>query len=179
MKLLSELTAIRPYMDGGNILAADDPRLFQYPIVYVSEPGFWTVSDKEAENLRSYLHKGGFLIFDDFVGPQWYNFAEKLQTVLPGAKLVPLDASHQIFHAFFDIEQLPTHHPYENITTEQAVYFGVFEDNDPAKRLMLIVNYNNDIGEYWEWSDQGFFPIDLSNEAYKLGINYIVYAMTH
>jgi hypothetical protein len=60
-----------------------------------------------------------------------------------------------------------------------SLFYGVYEDNDPSKRLMAIVNYNNDIGESWEWSDRGFIPIDLTNEAYKLGINYIVYAMTH
>jgi hypothetical protein len=59
------------------------------------------------------------------------------------------------------------------------VYLGLFEDNDPTKRLMAILNYNNDIGDYWEWSDMGYYPIDLSNEAYKFGVNYLVYAMTH
>ena len=58
-------------------------------------------------------------------------------------------------------------------------YLGLFEDNDPTKRLAVIANYNNDIGEYWEFSDVGWYPIDLSNEAYKLGVNYVIYAMTH
>ena len=58
-------------------------------------------------------------------------------------------------------------------------FYGIFEDNDPSKRLMVIVNYNNDIGDFWEWSDAGFIPIELSNEAYKLGVNYLIYAMTH
>ena len=58
-------------------------------------------------------------------------------------------------------------------------YFGIFEDNDPAKRLMVIANYNNDVAEYWEWSDTGMLPIDMSNEAYKLGVNYMVYGLTH
>ena len=69
-----------------------------------------------------------------------------------------------------------THPSNYNVIPE---FFGIFEDNDPNKRLMVIANYNNDIGDYWEWSDAGFLPIDLSNEAYKLGVNYIVYAMTH
>jgi hypothetical protein len=59
------------------------------------------------------------------------------------------------------------------------VFYGVFEDNDPSKRLLLIANYNNDIGESWEWSDTGFFPIEINNTAFKLGVNYIVYSMTH
>ncbi|HEX5831833.1 MAG TPA: DUF4159 domain-containing protein, partial [Gemmatimonadaceae bacterium] len=58
-------------------------------------------------------------------------------------------------------------------------FYGVYEDNDPSQRLLLIANYNNDIGDYWEWSDEGILPLQLSNEAYKLGVNYVVYAMTH
>ena len=58
-------------------------------------------------------------------------------------------------------------------------YFGIFEDNDPTKRLMVIANHNNDVAEYWEWSGTGFFPVDPSNEAYKLGVNYMMYALTH
>ena len=58
-------------------------------------------------------------------------------------------------------------------------FYGMFEDNDPEKRLLFIVNYDTDIGDYWEWSDMDYVPIDLSNEAYKLGINYIIYSMTH
>lgn len=180
MKLLSELTAIRPYLDGGNILSADDPELFKYPVAYLSEPGYWTVSDTEAANLRSYLLKGGFLIVDDFEGEHWLNFEDKMRRVLPGAVFVPLDPSYPVFHAFFDIESL------ENLSLGNyraqwapSVYYGIFEDNDPKKRLMVVANYNNDIGDYWEWSDMGYFPIELSNEAYKLGINYIIYALTH
>ena len=58
-------------------------------------------------------------------------------------------------------------------------YFGLHEANDPERRLMVIANYNNDIGEYWEYSGTGWYPIDLSNDAYKLGVNYVIYAMTH
>jgi hypothetical protein len=163
-------------LDGGNILAADDPELFKYPVAYLCEPGFWTVTNEEAESLRNYLRKGGFLIIDDFVGEQWFNFVERMRQVLPDGRLVPLEVSHPIFHAFFDLESLDHVHPNFGA---QAEYHGIFEDNDPTKRLMVIVNYNNDIGDYWEWSDAGFIPIELSNEAYKLGVNYVVYAMTH
>ena len=62
---------------------------------------------------------------------------------------------------------------------DPAVFYGIYEDNDPAKRLLAIVNYNNDIGEDWEWSDAGTLPVDVTNQAYKLGVNYVIYAMTH
>ncbi len=175
--MLTELTHVAPHGVGTNILAADDPELFKYPVAYLSEPGHWSVSDTEAENLRAYLRKGGFLIFDDFVGGEWYNFEEKIGKVLPGIRPIRMTADHPIFHSFYDIDSLDDFvHPYRWVP---AVFFGVFEDNDPAKRLLAIVNYNNDIGESWEWSDSGWIPIDISNQAYKLGINYIVYKMTH
>ena len=74
MAILKELTLIDARTDGSLILTLDDPRLFQYPIVYMWEPGFWTMTDHEAERFREYLLKGGFAIFDDFEGRQWINF---------------------------------------------------------------------------------------------------------
>lgn len=176
MRILSEVTMLRPYMEGGNVFAADDPALMQFPIAYLCEPGFWTMTPAERDGLRAYLQKGGFLIIDDFVGSHWYNFEAQVRQLLPDARLVRLDASHAVFDSFFHIESLAFTHPNFGQPSE---FYGVFEDNDPAKRLMMIVNYNNDIGDYWEWSDVGFLPIDLTNEAYKLGVNYVVYAMTH
>jgi hypothetical protein len=175
-RILHELTTISTHLDESNILALDDPELMKYPVAYMSEPGFWSLSDKEAEGLRTYLQKGGFIIFDDFAGQHWYNFAEQFHKAMPEAQLVPLDSSHAIFDSFFRIESLDFDHPYYRVKSQ---FFGVFEDNDPQKRLLAIVNYNNDIGDYWEWSDEGFLPIALSNQAYRLGVNYVVYAMTH
>lgn len=175
-RILSELTSLDAQTAGSNILAVDDPELFKYPVAYMAEPGFWTLTDDEAESLRNYLLKGGFLILDDFVGRHWFNFEQRMREVLPSARLIELDVAHPIFHSFFEIESLDVDHPYWGY---KAIFYGVFEDNDPEKRMMVLVNYNADIGESWEYSDTGFIPIELSNEAYKLGINYIVYAMTH
>ena len=176
MKIVKELSSIRPFMNGGNVFTADDPELHRFPVAYLSEPGFWTVSDAEATGLRAYLQKGGFLIFDDFFGEHWYNFELQMRKVLPNSRIVRLDTSHPIFDSFFHITSLDYSHPYFGGVSE---FHGIFEDNDPSKRLMVIVNYNNDIGDYWEWSDAGFVPIELSNEAYKLGVNYLMYALTH
>jgi hypothetical protein len=174
-KILSELSTLRVRTDASNVLALDDPELFKYPVAYLCEPGFWMPSDAEIAGLRSYLLKGGFLIVDDFVDNQWFNFAEQMRRVLPEARLVPLTPAHPVFDSFYRIKTLDYRHPYWG---QPAVFYGVFEDNDPSRRLMMIVNFNNDIAEYWEFSDTGMFPIDLSNDAYKLGVNYIVYALT-
>jgi hypothetical protein len=96
--------------------------------------------------------------------------------VLPTQRLVPLDGTHPVFHAFFEIDPTRFVSPYGGLT---PTFHGIFEDNDPAKRLQVVANYDNDLGEYWEFSDTGWVPIDLSNEAYKFGVNYIVYGMTH
>jgi hypothetical protein len=172
----SEITSIGPNFNGSNILSVDDPELFKYPVAYMSEPGFWTLTAEEIASLRDYLLKGGFLIFDDFANRHWFNFEDRMLEVLPDARIVELDATHPIFHSFFEINALDHTHPYYGL---KSIFYGIFEDNDPEKRLIAIVNYNNDIGESWEWSDTGYIPIELSNEAYKLGVNYIVYAMTH
>lgn len=179
MKILKEISTIDPYLGpaGGAIVDIGSPELFKFPLAYMSEPGYWTQTDQEAENLRRYLQKGGFLIFDDFRGGDWVNFENELKRVLPDARVVELDITNPIFHSFFDVETLDFVQFYGR--GEKALFLGVFEDNDPQKRLLLIANYNNDIGEYWEYSDTGWTPIDLSNEAYKLGVNYVVYGMTH
>ncbi len=174
--ILKELTSIGVRVDGTNILGADDPELFRYPVAYMAEPSYWTFTDREARHLRDYLAKGGFIIFDDFADRQWWEFEAAIQKLLPAARLVQLDATHPIFHSFFAIDTLDFRHPYWG---QESVFFGIFEDNDPAKRLLVIVNYNNDIGESWEWSGSGFIPIDLANRAFKLGVNYFVYALTH
>lgn len=177
MNIIKETTLIRPYMDGGNIFATDDPEFTRFPLSYISEPGGWFPTDAEILGLRNYLMKGGFMIADDFRGRDWGNFDAQMKRVIPGAQFVQLDESHPIFDSFFRIESLATlSSPYARDT---PIYLGLHEDNDPDKRLIVIANYNNDIGEYWEFSDVGWYPIDLSNEAYKLGVNYLIYAMTH
>ena len=105
------------------------------------------------------------------------NYSTQLHRVLPDAKLVPLDVSNPVYQdAFFRMKTISFPPPYGNWT---PIYYGVYENNDPTRRLMVIANYNNDIGEYWEWSDTDYAPIELNNEAYKLGVNYVMYALTH
>jgi hypothetical protein len=176
-KILNSITNMNPHVDATRVVDVGDPDLFQYPVVYATEPGFMELDDREAHALGDYLKKGGFVIFDDFRGEaDWENFRATMQRVLPGEQPVELPLSHPIFHAFFDIATLQFVQYYDRGT---PIFYGMFENNDQNKPLQLIANFNNDISEYWEFSDTGFTPIDLSNEAYKLGVNYVVYAMTH
>jgi hypothetical protein len=177
MKILNELTLARPHMDGSNILSLADPELCNYPIAYMSEPGFWSMDDDEVNGLRAYLTKGGFMIFDDFRGRDWYNLQEQMRRALPEGQWVELDPSHPIFHSFFEINDPHSMTPpYGGMPPE---FFGLYGSGDRNGRLLAIANVNNDLGEYWEFSDTGYAPVDLSNEAYKFGVNYFVYGLTH
>jgi hypothetical protein len=175
MKIINELTLLRPRIDGANVFTLADPELHNYPVAYMSEPGYWTMDEDEVKGLRTYLLKGGFIIFDDFRGPDWYNLEEQMRRALPEGRWVELDATHPIFHSFFEINDLSFLTSYNGNPT----YYGMFEGNNPGGRLMALANRDNDLGEYWEFSDTGYAPVDLSNQAYKFGVNYFMYALMH
>ena len=166
-----------------NTLMLDDPELFKYPIAYLIEPSWWTLTDREAASLRAYLQKGGFVIIDDFKvpgdfgSPGWGPFEANMKRVLPDVRFYEMQASHPIFHVFFEIDHLDIVPQAYN--AGKPIFRGVYEDNDPNNRLEMIINYNTDISQFWEWSGTGLRAIDDTNEAYKLGVNYIVYGLTH
>jgi hypothetical protein len=177
-QILQELTALDIHLDGSRILTLDDPELTKFPIAFMWEPGFWDLTDREADAFRAWLLKGGFAVFEDFDGrAQWENFEEQMRRVLPQGRWVRLEGTNRIFDSFFainDIEAIV--HPMSGI---RPSYFGLYEDNDPGKRLMVVANFDNDVPEYWEWSGRGLFPFANTNEAYKLGVNYMIYGLTH
>jgi hypothetical protein len=174
--MLNEFTAMRANIEGSNVFDLEDPDIFRHPILYVSEPGFWGVSDAGAANLRRYLLKGGFLMFDDFEGRQWDNMALQMERVLPEAIWMDVDGTHPLFSSFFTVEDIYVPHPLVRVTPRYRV---LFEDNDPSRRVMVLANHNSDLAEYWEYAARGYFPVDPTNDAFRLGINYLVYAVTH
>ena len=176
--IIKDITFADIRTDADLIVSLDDPALFNYPIALMWEPGFWNLTDREAESFRAYLLKGGFAIFEDFDGAeQWSVFEAQMRRVLPDGRLVRLEKSHPIFDSFFRIKDIDAIlHPMSGL---KPSYYGIFEGNDPSRRLMVVANFDNDVPEYWEWSGDGVFPFDTSNEAYKLGVNYVIYATTH
>jgi len=115
--------------------------------------------------------------FGDDYGTGWEVFEAAMKRVDPEMRFFEMDASHPIFHSFFEIDRLDII-PQAYIGG-QPIFRGVFEDNDPGKRLQMIIDYNTDVSQFWEWSGTGLRPVDDTNEAYKLGVNYIIYGMTH
>jgi hypothetical protein len=175
MTMVPEVTALRAHFYGSNIHRMDDPELSKYPVSYLSEPGYWFPSESEIVGLRTYLQKGGFLIVDDFRFQEWVNFERQMLRVLPGANIVRLDVKHQVFDSFFRITSLEMQYPHS--PHQPSSFWGIFEDNDPSKRLMVVINYDTDIGDYMEHSEQGLWPVNISNEAYKFMMNYLFYGL--
>ena len=179
--ILQDISALRMHPDGSNIFRMDDPELLKFPIAYLSEPGYWYPSDSEALGLRSYLAKGGFVIIDDFhYENEWRVLEAAMHKVLPGARIERLARSHPVFNSFFSIKSLDV--PYPGRLGERGLtgeFYGIHEGNDPSKRLMVVINYNMDIGDYMEHSGRGFYSVDPTNEAFKFGVNYFVYGLTH
>ena len=175
--IVSDISTARVNTKGSNVLDLDDPELFRHPLVYMSEPGFWDMTDADAHNLRRYLLKGGLILFDDFETTQWHNMESQMRRVLPERRWIEIDVSHPVFHTFFDLKKIDYPHPmYPGMV---PTYKALFDGDDPAGRMLALANHDNDLAEYWEWSDTGFFGIDPTNEAYRIGVNYVIYSMTH
>ena len=103
-----------------------------------------------------------------------------MDRVVPGALWLPLDGTHPIFEAFLRVDQIDYPHPrYHHLYGFKPEYFGLFEDNDPSRRLMAIANYNTNLAEYWQLAGRGLFPIDAENTGFQIGVNYLMYGLTH
>ena len=174
---LETLTRMRVSADRTNVLELEDEAIFHNPILYISEPGYWRISDKGAANLRQHLLKGGFVIFDDFEHqPEFDNMAAQMAKALPERRWVKIGISHPIFHTLFNLTALTVPHPSVDVEPD---YRAMFVNDDPNDRMIALANYNADLAEYWEWSADERFPVDVTSGAYEMGVNYIIYSMTH
>ena len=189
---IQRLTNVRLYMEP-HPLPILSPELFQFPYIYGVEVGQMELSDEDAQRLREYLLRGGFWHCDDFWGLwQLAQFRRQMVKVFPDRPLQELPMTHEIFHAFFDINKViqvpnvrngeiwklsggrtPT---WEQPDDTQPRVFGISDDNG---RLMVLVTYNSDLGDAWEWMDDPNYPAEFTGYAYRFGMNSIIYAMTH
>ncbi len=181
MKIMREVSVLDAHVEESNAISVGDTALFHYPVAYATEASFLTLTEPEVASLRAYFMKGGFVIFDDFReyfnGAGWNNFATQIRRVLPGAQFVDLDPKLAIFHSFYDIDSFDVVPQYYD--RGRPAFRGVYLDNDPKQRLLMMINFNTDVSNFWEFSATGFMPVEESNEAYTLGVNYIIYALTH
>jgi hypothetical protein len=175
---LRRLTTAHSTRESYQIVDIESKELFRYPYVYLSEPGYLDLQPEDVKNLREYLDRGGFLFIDDFRGARHLrNLEEQMGKVYPDRAIVELDINHPIFHAFYDLESIEMEAPYiYGIPKSETKFLGL---SDSKNRLQAIIDYNNDLSEYWEWIDQGDQPLEYSAKSIRLGVNYAIYAMTH
>jgi hypothetical protein len=179
--LLQEITGVRTNSDSHKNVELEDPEIFNYPLLYFSEPGFMALNDREVANLGEYIRRGGFIIADDFREPgmlpgdpdELEILRHYLSRAVPEYKLVRLDLSHPIFHQFFDIATLDMDPPYGDFRPQ---FWGLVDEKG---KLRLIADYNNDLGDYWEDLDKGDKAVRPAVWATQLAINYVLYGMSH
>ncbi len=162
-----------------------DEGLFDFPLVYIVEPGYMELSDEEAARLREYVARGGFMFFDDFWGEaEWQNVKEQMKKVFPDLEPKELPLTHPVFHSYLDIEevvQVPNiYNAQRGVTSEKGgvtpFYMGI---EDKQGRLVAFFARNSDLGDAWEWINDGRYPVKYGLAAYKVGINVVIYAMSH
>lgn len=163
----------------------EDDAIFDYPWLYAVEVGHWHLSDPEADRLREYLMRGGFLMVDDFHGDcEWEVFRESMTRVFPNRPIVELPQNHEIFSLVTPVDHFTqiwgiilrnSGVTYEN---EGRIprWRGIFDDEG---RIMVMINHNMDLGDGWEHANDPRYPTELTALAYRFAINYVVYAMTH
>jgi hypothetical protein len=178
-KILSELSKLQVVLEEDEfIFSFADPNLMKYPFAYMCEVGYMQLNDEEIKGMREYLLRGGFLLVDDFRSArQMQNFQYYLKQALPEPEyqMKPLDITHPIFNCFFSIKTLDVRSPYDRGRPE---FLGI---EDKHGRLMMIINFNNDVSDYWQWSGDPYQPLPAEDTqgAYKFGVNYAFYALTH
>ncbi len=182
---LRRLTGINAY-ERENPVRLDDPNVRRFPFLYILEVGRMSLTAPEVVGLRDYLLAGGFLVVDDFWGSrQWANFENEMSRVLPEHPIVDIPADHPLLRVFYqigDLVQVPNvgRGMRGGPTWEQDGYVpslkGILDDDG---RLMVVINWNTDLGDAWEHADNPYYPIKFSNFAYQMGVNLVIYGMTH
>ena len=169
------------------VLTLDDPRLFQYPWIYFVEPGNLKMTDGDVANLREFLLRGGYATFDDFHGPfEWQNLEKELKRVFPDRDIIEVPKEHPVFSSFYKIDTYPQVAGLGSFLQGRSWEKGGFVSHlrtilDDTGRPMVFINWNTDMGDGWEWSNAQDYPgyIKYTSLAYHMGINEIVYALTH
>ncbi len=169
------------------VITLEDPNLWAYPWIYIVEPGTLRFKDAEVPILREFLLRGGTLTFDDFHGPvEWANMESEMKRVFPDRKIVDLPPSHPIFRCFYQLDGYPQTPGLGSFlsgrTWEKGGYVGTLRAiEDDSGRAMVLINWNTDMGDGWEWSNAAEYPgyVRYTSQAYRMQINEIIYSLTH
>jgi hypothetical protein len=167
------------------VVSLDSDEIFNYPWIYAVQVQNWTFTPAEAKRLREYLLKGGFLMVDDFHGTEdWQNFMNGMRQVLPNRPVEDLQSSDEIFHTLYDVDtrmQIPgEQYVWTGRTYEKDGYQPKWRAiRDDKGRIVVAICHNMHLGDAWEWADDPNYPEAFSSMAFRVGLDYIIYGMTH
>jgi len=171
LEALNERTTIRAAPREENV-EITDPKIFQYPYLYMTGHGKIHFSDEEIKILRDYFAAGGFLHADDNYGMD-STFRQEITKIFPDSPLMELPFDHDIYHSYYDFDNgLPKIHEHDGKPPQG---FGIFYD----ERLVIFYTYECDLGDGWEDPDVHNDPPEKREEAIKMGINIIIYSLTN
>ena len=165
----------------------DGDEVYHWPWLYAVEVGHWNLTDQQAKVMREYLLRGGFFMCDDFHGAiEWDVFSASMRKVFPDRPIVDLRTDEPIFHTLYDLDQkwqvpgalyLETGLTYEKGETGKDPHWrGIYDDKG---RLMVAICHNMDLGDSWEHADNPAYPERFSDLGIRIGVNYVIYSMTH
>lgn len=178
LQIIHEVSLIDANRLSYKVVDISSPEIFKYPFAYVSHPGEIIPSEEEIKNIREYVERGGFIMYDDFGGQgqgpwEMENFKTLLRRAFPGQEMYELRDNHPMLQLYYNIDSLLMEHPMSHA---KSTFYGF---NDSHGRLAMVVCYANDIGDYWEFIDQPMYRVKPSAEALKIGVNIAIYTMTH
>jgi hypothetical protein len=182
MIVLKRLVRLNGY-DWENPVSLANPDLRKFPLIYMLEVGGMDMSDAEVEGLRGFMDAGGFVIVDDFWGQrEWDVFEYNMRRVYPDRPIVDVGLDHPVYTAYYTIDRVEQVPAIGN-TYQRMECYGCFPQvkgmYDEEGRLAMMINFNTDLGDAWEWAESPEYPLELSTYAYEMGANMIVYAMSH
>lgn len=161
----------------------DEGDAYDWPWLYAVQVGEWGLTDAQALSLREYLLRGGFFMADDFHGTEeWAVFEERIKRVFPDRPIQEIPDNDPIFHTVYDLDkriQMPgAAHLRLGYKSDGRVphWRGIYDDKG---RVMIAISFNSDVGDAWEWADSDRYPEQFSGMAIRLGVNYVVYSMSH
>jgi hypothetical protein len=165
----------------------DEGDAYDWPWLYAVQVGEWGLTGVQGQELREYLLRGGFFMADDFHGnAEWAEFESRIRKALPEFPIREIDDGDPIFHTVYDLDQriqvpgeahLRAGYKSNNGPSSRGAHWrGIYDDKG---RIIVAISYNSDIGDAWEWADDPRYPAKFADLAIRLGVNYIVYAMTH
>jgi hypothetical protein len=156
------------------LIELSSPEIFEYPFAYISEPGEMELTDAEVENLREYIDRGGFILIDDFDTWHMDNLRDEMLRVFPGRVFERLSVDNPIFDLVYTVDDLRSMAPY--VQGGDPVYYGfVNAEGDVA----VVACHNNDLANFWEWYGSPQYPLRPATDAFRMGTNFVVHAMTH